>query len=265
MDGRVAITTLSLYLIAVYCSVILGCSCPPLSGVPLSRSESLCQDYNRSSNVLVARVINASCNCAPSGNDDAFFQDITNVSCVSATLSTGGHVVTRVIVQATCNIAEDAYGVSSCASITNSFEPSECPYEGQEMMDCVPLCQNTCSNVNVDSPCPEVCIRGCGCPGSMVLDENRGRCVRQSQCPNANAACPIVGQVTTSCASACPPDCLRLSSGIIEPCPAVCARCDCAGDDEVVDYITGKCVRQEQCTATITAEVPRCKMVSLVM
>ena len=63
---------------------------------------------------------------------------------------------------------------------------AECPYEGQEMMDCVPLCQNTCSNVNVDSPCPEVCIRGCGCPGSMVLDENRGRCVRQSQCPNAS-------------------------------------------------------------------------------
>ena len=126
MDGRVAITTVFLcFSIAVYCPVILGCSCP-VSGVPLTRSELLCQDYNRSTNVLVVRVINASCNCVPSGSDQAaFFQDTTNISCVSSALSAGGHAVTRVIAQSTCDITGDTlYGVSSCASIINNFEPS---------------------------------------------------------------------------------------------------------------------------------------------
>jgi len=57
------------------------------------------------------------------------------------------------------------------------------------MMDCAPLCQNTCSNVNVESylsPCPDVCVRGCGCPSNMILDEDRGRCVMPAQCSNAS-------------------------------------------------------------------------------
>jgi len=124
MDGRVATTTIFLcFSIAVYCPVVLGCSCPPVSGVPLTRSESLCQDYNRSTNVLAVRVINASCNCVPSGSDQTFFHE--HISCVSSTLSAGGHAITRVIAQSTCNITGDTlYGVSSCASIINNFEPS---------------------------------------------------------------------------------------------------------------------------------------------
>jgi len=65
-----------------------------------------------------------------------------------------------------------------------------------------------------------------------------------------DAACPIVGQVTTSCASACPPDCLIPPDANLG-CPTVCATCECSGDDEVVDYITGKCVQQERCTGKL--------------
>ena len=43
------------------------------------------------------------------------------------------------------------------------------------------------------------------------------------------------------------PDCFT-PPGINIDCAAVCAPCECAGPDEVVDYITGKCVKQEQCT-----------------
>jgi len=125
MERRVTIVFVHVCLIAVFCPVILGCSCPLVSGVSLTRSESLCQDYNRSTNVLAVKITKASCNCVPSGSDQAFFQDITNVSCVSASLSAGGHVLTRVIAQATCNtIGGTLYGVSSCTRIMNSFEPS---------------------------------------------------------------------------------------------------------------------------------------------
>ena len=29
-----------------------------------------------------------------------------------------------------------------------------------------------------------VCVRGCGCPVGMVIDEEQRRCVIPSQCPN---------------------------------------------------------------------------------
>ena len=54
------------------------------------------------------------------------------------------------------------------------------------MMDCAPLCQTTCSNLSINSPCPEVCVRGCGCPGSMVIDEDQERCVLPSKCHYAS-------------------------------------------------------------------------------
>ena len=51
-------------------------------------------------------------------------------------------------------------------------------------MECAPLCPTTCSNYGLASPCPAVCIRGCGCPQGMVVDEDLRRCVMPSQCPN---------------------------------------------------------------------------------
>ena len=51
-------------------------------------------------------------------------------------------------------------------------------------MDCVPLCPTTCSNMGVASPCPSVCVKGCGCPDGMVINEEQRRCVMASQCPN---------------------------------------------------------------------------------
>ena len=51
-------------------------------------------------------------------------------------------------------------------------------------MDCAPLCPTTCSNVGVASPCPRVCVRGCGCPEGMMIDEEQQRCVMPSQCPD---------------------------------------------------------------------------------
>ena len=64
------------------------------------------------------------------------------------------------------------------------FLAADCPYEGQVFMDCAPLCPTTCSNKDVASRCPRVCVRGCGCPEGMVIDEEQRRCVMPSQCPN---------------------------------------------------------------------------------
>ena len=52
-------------------------------------------------------------------------------------------------------------------------------------MDCVSLCPTTCSNMGVtSSPCPRVCVEGCGCPEDMVINEEQGRCMMPSQCPD---------------------------------------------------------------------------------
>ena len=64
----------------------------------------------------------------------------------------------------------------------------DCPYEGQMFMDCAPLYPITCSNMGVASPCPSVCVGGCGCPEGMVIDEEQKRCVLPSQCPNQGIA-----------------------------------------------------------------------------
>ena len=52
--------------------------------------------------------------------------------------------------------------------------------EEQVFMDCAPLCPIT---REVASPCPSVCVGGCGCLEGMVIDEvEQRRCV--IQCPN---------------------------------------------------------------------------------
>ena len=34
------------------------------------------------------------------------------------------------------------------------------------------------------SPCPSVCVGGCGCPEGMMIDEEQRRCVIPSLCPD---------------------------------------------------------------------------------
>ncbi|XP_065919808.1 von Willebrand factor-like [Dysidea avara] len=114
-------------------------------------------------------------------------------------------------------------------------------------MDCAPLCHTTCSNFGQTSPCPVVCVRGCGCLQDMAIDEDQRRCVMPSQCPNKT--CSVAGQIVKSCASICPQDCFSPAntSCVIEVCAV--DTCECEGVDEVVDNIVGRCVQQEQCTA----------------
>ena len=68
-----------------------------------------------------------------------------------------------------------------------------CTSEGQVFMDCAPLCPTTCSNMGVASPCPRVCVGGCGCPEGMVISEEDGRCVMPSQCPNQGSYAYTLG------------------------------------------------------------------------
>ena len=131
-------------------------------------------------------------------------------------------------------------------------------------MDCVPLCPTTCSNMGVASPCPSVCVKGCGCPDGMVINEEQRRCVMPSQCPNKGmskfkpmklddlcyvnfvlSACPLDDQVITC---SCHPDCLRPYNN---SCAAeLCDVCACP-PPTIADYITGKCVQPEQCTGKL--------------
>ena len=60
-------------------------------------------------------------------------------------------------------------------------------------------------------------------------------------------ACPLVGQVTSTCASSCPWDCLRPGN---ESCVQLCDMCTCP-PPTIADYITGKCVQPEQCTGKL--------------
>ena len=57
-------------------------------------------------------------------------------------------------------------------------------------------------------------------------------------------ACPLVGQVTSTCVSSCPQDCLRPGN---ESCVQLCNVCACP-PPTIADHITSKCVQPEQCT-----------------
>ena len=63
-------------------------------------------------------------------------------------------------------------------------------------MDCAPLCHTTCSNFGHNSPCPVVCVRGCGCPQGMVIDEDQRRCVMPLQCPNKSMLASMLALVS---------------------------------------------------------------------
>ena len=80
-----SMTKLRGVLVIVYLlPAAFGCSCPypPGYSTPLG---SLCNDYERSSDVFVARVINASCNCNPPSNDSSYGP--ANISCLAGDIS----------------------------------------------------------------------------------------------------------------------------------------------------------------------------------
>jgi len=101
---------------------VWGCSCTDESFTQ-SILESLCQDYNFSADVFVARVLNASCNCIPSVGHADFFQNVTDISCVTGAL-TSGQFTSEVVTRGSCDVGLDLYGVLSCDSIVSSFQPN---------------------------------------------------------------------------------------------------------------------------------------------
>ena len=93
---------------------VFGCSCswPLPYSTPL---ESLCMDYQRSSDVFTARVINASCKCAPS------YYGQPDVACVSSDVSE--YFTTKIVLG--WDVCADflLFGASSCDLILNKFKP----------------------------------------------------------------------------------------------------------------------------------------------
>ena len=112
---------LTQFLIAVclLLPTVFGCSCvyPPEYSTPL---ESLCRDYQWSSDVFAGRVINASCNCIPPRNDSSYGQ--ANISCLSGNISE--YFTSAIVVGATCNASiQVPYGILSCDRVLNQFKP----------------------------------------------------------------------------------------------------------------------------------------------
>ena len=59
-----------------------------------------------------------------------------------------------------------------------------CPIKGQIRKECAshPSCHQTCNSTGSIS-CPAVCIvNGCECPPGTVIDEDKRKCVPQSEC-----------------------------------------------------------------------------------
>ena len=96
---------------------VFGCSCvyPPEYSTPL---ESLCRDYQWSSDVFAGRVISASCNCIPPLNDSSYGQ--ADISCVWGNISE--YFTSAVIAGATCDTDIQPYGILSCDRVLNRFK-----------------------------------------------------------------------------------------------------------------------------------------------
>ena len=93
--------------------MVLGCTCPdPNYSTQL---ESLCLDYQASSDVFAVRVINASCNCIPSLNDSSYGQ--AAISCLSGRFSE--YFTSEIVAGATCGY--EGFGILSCDSVLSKF------------------------------------------------------------------------------------------------------------------------------------------------
>ena len=102
-------------------SMVYGCSCPEWP-------VALCDNYETSSNVYAARVINATCSCISEGYHDvnsgyAFHGNTTNISCVTAAIDSGelvSETVVRTEVRTTCDVY-DNYNILPCKNILINF------------------------------------------------------------------------------------------------------------------------------------------------
>ena len=123
MNGHESVWTLpwlliELLILQLPSVTVYGCSCPRYP-------VSLCDDYESSGSVYVARVINATCSCIPdSGYYDtnsgySFYANTKNVSCVSAALDSG-EVVSEIVVRATCDVY-DSYNILPCKNTLTIF------------------------------------------------------------------------------------------------------------------------------------------------
>ena len=101
-------------------ATVFGCSCafPPEYSTPL---ESLCRDYQWSSDVFAGRVISASCNCIPPLNDSSQYGQ-ANISCLSGNVSEE-YFTSAVVAGATCDAFFPSFGILSCDRVSDRFKP----------------------------------------------------------------------------------------------------------------------------------------------
>ena len=94
--------------------------------------EPLCDNYGSINDVYAARVINATCSCIPANSYHdtnsgySYYENTTNVSCVSAALDSG-EVVSETVVRTTCDVYDSFY-ILPCNNILADFVGK--PYEG---------------------------------------------------------------------------------------------------------------------------------------
>ena len=108
----------SIFIISLLLPTVFGCSCvfPPEYSTPL---ESLCRDYQWSSDVFAGRVISASCNCIPPLNDSSYGQ--ANISCLSGNISE--YFTSAVVAGATCDAGIQGFGILPCDRVLDRFKP----------------------------------------------------------------------------------------------------------------------------------------------
>ncbi|KAF5285388.1 hypothetical protein FQR65_LT13240 [Abscondita terminalis] len=113
------------------------------------------------------------------------------------------------------------------AEQTSCISEDSCPNQcgdNQEWEKCSDnLCKKTCSNKDVNTPCPQACIEGCSCKKGYVWTENLTECIPDCDCPIKCGP----NQVFEQCSdNACKRTCENKDHQII--CPAVCLEgCSC--------------------------------------
>lgn len=98
-------------------SIVNGCSC-------IDFPTSVCYNYETTSNIYVARVINSTCNCIPGASYDinsgySVYANTTNVSCVSAATESG-QFSSVTIARTTCDVYQ-GYNILPCQNILGAF------------------------------------------------------------------------------------------------------------------------------------------------
>ncbi|KAF5274493.1 hypothetical protein FQR65_LT16963 [Abscondita terminalis] len=123
-----------------------------------------------------------------------------------------------------CSCVPDfVWNAEQTSCISEDSCPKQCG-DNQEWEKCSDnLCKKTCSNKDVNTPCPQACIEGCSCKKGYVWTENLTECIPDCDCP---IKCEP-NQVFEQCSdNACKRTCENKDHQII--CPAVCLEgCSC--------------------------------------